>query len=286
MAAQKVICTRCGASTPILGADLRCLYCLATIVLPSEVAQPLAEHQALGQKLSAQSENFAAARSGMSGEALSLFIIGFFLFVIIGGSGLFGLYKSGGDIPTSAMPMVIIMGVGYGGFIVALLGGGMRSMYVTRKRLAVLPFANLLAGTQLSAACANCGGTIVAKAHAIAASCEHCNTESLLPAAMVSKRLQAKHRLVLVMKQELGDVSTSSSNASSSFYGNTLVVSGVVLGFGMIFYFLVIADKPPHLQGAQYWLAAIMPGLVVGGLVSGFGLLNLRHSRDSEDADK
>lgn len=277
VSAQNVICSACGASTPMLGADVRCLYCLAHVPLPQSIAQHLAEHQTLREQLDAQFASFDQARSGFPGDAALLIIIGLAFTAIVGGSGLFAFIKNDQQIPSAAIPPLVIAGIVYGGFITALLGGGLRSIHLTRKRLANLPFANVQAGAKLAVSCPSCGGGIVAKRHEIATTCGRCGTGCLLPAAMVSRRLQSKHRLVIAMKQSLGDVRQVAGEASVTWYGKTLILAGVVLGLGMITYFVFIAEKPAHLDGAEYWLAAIMPGVMVGGLVAGFGWLNLRN---------
>jgi hypothetical protein len=221
--------------------------------------------------------DFERARSGMTGASMVSLVIGIVFAVITIGVAVLGYYK-GGEINKNSLPTIILLGFVYGGVVLGFVGGGIRSARNTRRRLAVLPFAGLETSNKLLALCSKCGGGLEPRPHQVAVACSHCNAESLLPAAMVERRLQAKHRVVMALKRELGDAMASSTDVANRTFGYVLIGMGVVSGLAIVIYTLLIADAP-HLQGAERWAAGIIPGIFLGGIFVGAGILNLRNSK-------
>lgn len=276
MQAHQLPCPECGASTPILGPVVNCLYCLADVQLPTPITATLAEHQHLKRQLDHRMREFERARGGMTSVSMASFAIGIVVALTAASAAILGYYQ-GGKIDHNSLPVIILMGFVYVGLIVGFVGGGIRSTRLTRRRLAVLPFAALNTSDALLALCSKCGGALAPRAHEVAVACPHCATESLLPAAMVEQRLQSKHRAIIDLKRTLGDAMASSTQVANHTFGYIFIGIGTVAGLAITAYLLFIVDAP-HLQGAQRWAAGIIPGVFVGGIFAGAGILSIRKS--------
>lgn len=274
-------CPSCGAPSPLLARTSTCAYCLEPLPLPADVAEPLAAHVALGEQIEHARQRFAAARRRAQGPPwLSIGITAAFALIgVIGVAGPIGYVKSQPE--SGAMLSVGIMVIVYGGIVAGFGVGVLRGMRNARLRLARLPFVTVHATDRLAVTCPSCGAALPAASDAVTVRCGHCQTESLLPAALIPERLQQRHARILQLRTrqaEVQDIPETINDTISRSVGYAMVTIGV-LGFLL---FVLVGMEPtfaPHLQGSERVMSVLCSGGMLGGIFTGAGILSIRGAR-------
>lgn len=280
--ARRLRCPSCGAPAPLLAGAI-CAYCLEPIPVPPDMGEPLAAHAALGRQLEAARQRFAAARRRARGPQWLALLIGAAIGVI-GAAGIAGplaFMRNQPSMAGGAMLSVSLATIAYGGLVAGFGAGVLRGMRNARLRLAALPFVALDATDRLEVSCPTCGAAVVSTGEAIAVRCDHCTTRSLLPAAFVPERLQAKHARILQLRTrytDVKDIAESTTSTVNESVGIAMVTIGV-LGFLLFVYLSSNPDFAPHLGGTERVMAVVCSGGTWLAIFGGGGVLGIRNAR-------
>lgn len=237
-------CGNCGAAVPILGErSTTCLYCLAEVPVPAHIRRPFAERRQVEADLERALAGLAASRRGLRSPQLLPLLLGGVV-IAISLSVFIPLAHSVAAGHGGGFTLLVI-GIAYGGLIVAFVGGGLYARHHARRRLARLPLARVSVDRFLTAYCAGCGARLNPPADSIQARCRSCGAESLMPAPLVRRSLQRQHQRVLQLRARIGlarETALSSMEAANQFGRLVVAGAGVVFGAGICVYFVL---EPP-----------------------------------------
>lgn len=239
---QAAACSRCGAALALAqGQQARCVYCLESQPLPSDIAAPLASAEALSAQLDEAKQaiaRFGAARG-------KIWII---LAVNIPGTLLAACMMAWAALSQdSALGIVMYAFIGIGGTapVIAIPILWMRTQQKARDlQLASLPLSvPQVENASLSSRCPKCGAAH-APAGGLTVVCSSCRTEALLPVPLVQAKLLRRHQLVIDARVR-GDAEKHAGTAAVTMWQQEVVpwIFAFSIFFGiMIFAFVVITE--------------------------------------------
>ena len=210
---QSVQCSSCGAPVPLAGAKgQRCFFCLSPVDVPPEIAEVLGDSEQLEARIAQRFRAVEHYRSGirsqstaMAGTLGGMIVIAYFGYTPMVQAGLRG-------DATQSVLFLLSFGLG-AAFVfwppVVWIRAHRRA---THRGLCRLPFASVSLTDRIVPSCPNCGSSLKASA-ALTAVCGSCETESLLPAPLVSSRLQRKHARAVAAHEDFDDAQEEALSA-------------------------------------------------------------------------
>jgi hypothetical protein len=282
--ARGVRCGTCAAAVPLVedGAT-RCLFCLSPVAMPAELVSDLRREAVLRADVTAHLDALARAR-GRAGRLPLFGIVAGAVVLTIAAFAIGGFIRHlPPDVDPGAYLSIGLVLVAHAGLVAAFVGGSFFSRHRARLRLATLPASQVEVGETISARCPGCGAPLDAGAD-IGATCEHCGTDALLPAALVPIRLQRRHRRILALKAQRGRVARVGADRlddANVFGGYALMAVGCVMAVGYLVWY-VLTWPAGHLSILGQIAMALMPPAMLGGLFIGFGWMAVRGSRTGD----
>lgn len=228
---MKVSCRRCGAGVPLLDARrVRCLYCLSDAELPAGVRETVGVSSSLAAETAAAVDRLRERRTEVRWQAA--YVVGLALAYLVPLCYVaYVTYRAIVEGDPHYAFQVGFWGVGlYTVVFFAFAAVALRWRSASVYDLAKLRPAELEIGDALTPLCAGCGARLPAKDDDVTSTCQHCGSESLLPATLVAERLQWKHTQIMNVRAEryaMGKRQERGGLAGSRIVGRGLVWMGL-----------------------------------------------------------
>ena len=285
--ATELRCSACGAPVPFIGhGEQRCLFCLKTTAVPAGIAVPLKTSKKLEAQVKSRLQYAARARSGMRSQ--SLWVLGILAF------GAFILFASYGsmfrqileDVQINAIPALLSAGtvsiLAFGFFVLPIGTWAITHRLSTQRQLASVPFATITITDQIEPHCPSCGDNLKTSG-TLTSTCAQCGTVSLLPAPLVTARLQGQHaRAVAAHKSGVVVRETAEMGFRRAQYasGAVFFAIGALCLVGIpIAVMLLQPIAMQHLSTLEALGAGLMTGMFVGSIGFFAGAASIRAAR-------
>ena len=228
MTSEPILCTRCGASVPLLApTSFDCPYCGASVPVSAQY-KPLFETNVLEAKTHRELERTFSRVARVPSRTFDLLAIGL---VLVAPAMVAAAWMKSAAHPPSAIDLFTLA------IIPGLLPGTALWMWSAAIHATVVRFQLALAArapkdTKSPPCCRKCGAPLAVTSDAIFARCAYCGTDSL-----VTQLADALTALDRALRDEL---KTMAETVKALLYRRRLVTGGVAIVLGVLIALVVL----------------------------------------------